>query len=279
MAHAVSVLAAFFRDPYRPGSGPVVQPWIVPDRRTLITFRKLWPAISLGVICSVLIIAALPIQEGDSRFLAAIAIAGTYAFVASLFYLWEQHSINAPLNWQQNQRGVRKIAMLGGLTVALWCMPSLSREAWLLYLIPMLTVGVDLDRRWAFTLVSLTMVLIVASAFLPGIRNLAPGQLLNDGRDGLMRGLVGGYVGLTSYLLARCLAYQDRAGKDAVRRLLQVPTTQRWLSTVDVVAALIADLFSEESSPFTANVLVFDVQKGKMRLAGSSVPEGQRLAD
>lgn len=278
MARAVTAFATFLRDPYRAGSGPVVQPWIAPERRTLITFRQLWPILSLGVICGVLVIATLPLQKDVTGFLAAVVIAAAYAFFSALFYCWEQRNAGASLRVQQNVRGLRKIAMIAGLTATIWFLPTVSSEVWLLYLVPMLTVGVDLDRRWALTLIALTMALMFASAFPQGVPGSDPAQLLTDSRDGLMRALAGGYVGLTSYLLARCLAYQYRAGSEAVRQLLQAPATQRWSNTVDVVADLVAELFSEKESQFTANVLIFDSQKGKMRLAGSSLPDGQRLA-
>lgn len=279
MDASFSTFVSALLDPYRPGSGPVVQPWIAPDRHALINFRERWPFVSLAVICVVIVVATLPLQKDARGFWAASAIAVIYALASTYFYLWEQHNAAASLQRRQNMRGLRKVAMITGLTVTLWFLPTASSELWLLYLIPMVTIGVDLDRRWAFVLVFTTMILMFVSAF-PQPPGAATAALLGtDLRDGLMRALVGGYVGLTSYLLARCLAYQHKVSSEAVKHLVQIPSTQRWLNTMDVVAKLVPQLFGEPEGSLTANVLVYDPAKEKMRLAGSSRPDGEQLVN
>lgn len=51
------------RDPYRPGTGPVIAPWIRPQRHNLLTFRRYWPWVSLATICLLLLLATLPLQN------------------------------------------------------------------------------------------------------------------------------------------------------------------------------------------------------------------------
>ena len=279
MSTPFSTSRIFLRNPYRPGPGPVVQPWIAPDRHSFITFRRHWPYASLAMICAVSIVATLPLQNDIAGFLAAIGIAVLYAAVSALLLLWEQHNATATLPLRQNVRGLRKVAMIAGLTAVLWRLPEASSELWLLYLIPMVTVGVDLDRRWAFTLIGVTMALMFLSAFPHPAGTTTTLSPIMDARDGLIRAFVGGWVGMTSYFLARCLAYQYKASRDAVDRLVQVPAPERWLDTMEVVAALVADLFSAPGSTVTANVLTFDPLKDKMRLAGSSRPDGQALVN
>lgn len=258
------------RDPYQPGAGPVVQPWIQPRRRTLLTFRHYWPWVSLATTMVLIVLATLPIQQGWYGFYAALMAAGCYTVAAMSFDLADRQ-IKAPV-WQQRLRVIQKISFITALTAVHWLLPAASTELWLLYLIPMLTVGVDLDRAWALGLVVFTMVLLFFSAWS-----------LTDStaylRTGAIRALMGGYVGATSYLLARSLAYQTNTLREGLSRLLDATITDRWLNAANAVARIIADLLSETSCTVTVNVLAHERTSDHIRLVGSSTPAGQALAE
>ncbi|MFN8493510.1 MAG: GAF domain-containing protein [Caldilineaceae bacterium] len=267
---------AGFRDPYRPGAGPVVQHWIQPVRRTLLMFRRFWPWGSLVTTSVLLILATLPLQKSLSSFLNALLAAGCYGG-AVLIFEWADRHARSP-RWQQHLRGVRKVGVLLALTLVHWFLPAASTELWLLYLIPMLTVGVDLEQRWAISLIAATMLLMFGSAW-PFTDNVAlqthwSGYL----RNGAIRALIGGYAGATSYVLARCLAYQSNTTREMLNRLFDATMTDRWLNTANAVAESISALLSEPNSRVTANVLLYEPARQTMRLMGSSNPEGQKLA-
>jgi len=266
----------YFRDPYRPGAGPVVQHWIQPARYTLLTFRRFWPWVSLVTTSVLIILATLPMQHGSYGFLIALLAAGCYMAAALIFELVDQHA-SSPI-WQQHLRGVRKLGVLLVLTVVHALLPAASTELWLLYLIPMLTLGVELDWRWAISLILLTMLLMFFSAW-PSTDSLA---MQSNGalylRNGIIRALMGGYAGATSYLLTRCMAYQSNTVREVLDRLFVATTTDRWLNAANAVAEIISDLLSGPTSVVTANVLVYEAARNRMKLIGSSTQAGQKLA-
>lgn len=266
----------YLRDPYRPGAGPMVQHWIQPVRRTLLTFRRYWPWLSLTTTGIVIVLATLPMQKGLYGFLLALLAAGGYGLAVIIFELADRRA-RSP-TWQQHLRGIRKLGVLSALTAVHWFLPAASTELWLLYLIPMLTLGVDLEKHWAVPLISATMVLMFFSAWPFTDYTAIQTHWSLYLQNGTIRALMGGYAGATSYLLARCLAYQSNTMGEVLSRLLDVTITDRWLHAANGVAEILSDLLSEPTSRVTANVLVYEPAHDKMRLVGSSTLAGQKLA-
>lgn len=264
------------RDPYRPGTGPLVRSWIRPERRTLLTFRRYWPWFSLGVTCLLIVLATTPLQHDVSDFFVALSAAAFYVLMVVVLEIADRRAVTP--TWQQHLGGIRKVGVLIGLTAVHWFLPAASTELWLLYLIPMLTLGVDLDRFWSIGLIAATMILMFLSAW-PFANSAAmqadwPIYL----RNGAIRAVMGGYAGATSYLLARSLAYQNNTHREALQRLFDSTVGDRWLNGANAVARIVADLFSSPNDTVMANVLVHDESRNTMKLAGSSNHDGRELA-
>lgn len=154
---------AWLRDPYRPGVGPVVQPWIQPQRRNLLTFRRYWSWLRLTTTVVLIVLATLPMQIGPLRWSVVLLAVACYLLTMLGFELADRH-IRSPV-WQQHFGGVRKLIGLLALMAMHWFFPAASTDLWLLYLIPIMTLGVDLDRTWATGLITLTMLLMFLSAW------------------------------------------------------------------------------------------------------------------
>jgi signal transduction histidine kinase len=274
--HMMRLNLTWLREPYRPGAGPVVQDWIRPDRHALLALRRYWPWLRLATTSVLIILVTLPMQFRLDSVLVALFAAGCYLVAMAGFELAERR-INS-LTWRQHLGGVRKLAGLLALMAVHWFLPAASTELWLLYLIPMMTLGVDLDRVWATCLIVLTMILMFLSAwpFSEGIATLADWWFYF--RSGLFRAIVSGYVGLTSYLLSRCLAYQTNTTRKMLSRLFDATAADRWLNMPNTIARIIADLLSGPTNRVVAHVLIYEPTREKMKLIGSSAAAGQEMA-
>lgn len=272
----ISMNLGAIRDPYRPGTGPLVRPWIRPERRTLLAFRRYWPWFSLGVTCLLIVLATIPLQHDVSDFLVALSAAGLYVLMVIVLEFADRRATTPA--WQQHLGGIRKLGVLVGLTLVHWFLPAASTELWLLYLIPMLTLGVDLDRSWSIGLILATMILMLLSAWPFANSTALQADWPVFLRNGAIRAVIGGYAGATSYLLARSLAYQNNTHREALQRLFDSTVGDRWLNGANAVARIVADLFSSPGSTVMANVLVHDESHNTMRLAGSSNHDGRELA-
>jgi len=254
----------------------LVQPWIQPQRRSLLLFRQHWPFVSLFVISALLVLATWPLQIRWRDLGVTVLAIVAYATVAFCYDLADRWSESKP--WQQRLRVLRKVSMLLGLTALHWYLPAASTELWVLYLIPMITVGVDLDRAWATVLILLTCLLMFLSALpIPDLRAFSTDwvtYLLN----GAIRAVMGGYVGMTCYLLAHALAYQTNTMRNVLGSLLDATVADRWLNMADTVAEVIAAFLSEAKRKVTMNVLIYESEQNQMRLVGSSTSAGQGLA-
>jgi signal transduction histidine kinase len=267
---------AWLHSPYRPGAGPVVQPWIQPERHSLLAFRRYWPWVSLVTTGLLLVLATLPLQNGLSGFFAAVLAASCYVLAVMVFEVADRRTESS--SWQQHLRAIRKLGVLVALTLAHWFLPAASTELWLLYLIPMMTLGVELDRRWALLLVSMTMALMFVSAWPFTDSVMIAAQWPVYLRNGAIRAFMGGYAGATSYLIARCLAYQSNTTRNVLSQLFDLTTTDRWLNAPNAIATIIADLLSGPRSTVAAHVLLYEPERDKMKLIGSSTAAGQELA-
>lgn len=266
----------FRADPYRPGSGPLVQPWIQPLRHNLLTFRRYWTLVSLLTFSLLIGLSTFPIQNRWRDLGITAAAMGGYGVTAFLFDLADRYTEGSA--WQQGLRALRKFGVVLGLTAVHWFLPAASTELWLLYLIPMITIGVDLDRLWARLLILFTMFLMFLSAWpMP-----APNVLFIDwqvyARNGAIRAVIGGYIGLTNYLLARALAYQTNTIREGLTNLFSATVADRWLNAADTVAGVIANLLSDAKRHVTMNVLVYEAANQTIRLIGSSTSAGQQSA-
>ncbi len=181
---------------------------------------------------------------------------------------------------------IQFIGSTGGVTFLVWFLyPLTAVDSWLLYLIPLLTVGCTLDRKWAFTFILLGVGLLALSAFAPYVHTQLKGPttaLLTTDQDlqaalrnFLLRGLVGAYVSFSSYLVIRSLAFQNRIITAATERMNEVTTSDSWHKAANSIAELIARTLSDEQCPVTANVIAYDKLQDKLTIVGSSSAEGQ----
>jgi len=265
-----------FRDPYRPGAGPVVQPWIRPARRTLLLFRHYWPWMHLLTTCTLIVLVTLPMQKGPPSFLVTLVALACYV-IAGLVFDWADRQASSSA-WQQHLRGVRKLGALMAVTTVHWFLPAASTDLWLLYVIPMLTMGVDLERYWAFWLIVLTMLLLFLLAWPFTAHGVSVAHWSLSVQNGAIRALVGGYAGVMSYLLTHCLAYRSNTMREGLSRLLDMAAADRWLNAANTVATSISDLLSATDSVVHTNVLIYEPTQRQMTLIGSSTAEGQALA-
>lgn len=291
------------RPPYRSGVGPIVKPHIRPSRRALLVYRAWHPVLRAAVVMAVALLAALaPGMRGAALRPTLLLVAGYGAWLLLLHRLAQQPWVEAGAARRRWLAGLRKAGALAGLTILLWSNPGLSREAWLLYLLPMLTIGVDLERGWAETLVGLTMMLALLSPFAhAGLR----GSLVAWGdplwllglRDGLLRALVVGFIGFSTYLLHHAFAYQYQRMEAANEGLAQIwahpeprvasprpvkpRITQAGMDKPPTaeqrIAKLLSRLFSSDAALATAYVLVRDPKTRMVRMVGSSNPEGDQM--
>lgn len=272
-------LRRLFFSPYRSSVSPVIQPWIVPGRRALIHFRRLWPPLRLFTVCAMLLVAAWPAMNAHRIFWLVVAFVSIYLLFQFCFAVIEFHPSFSGPRHQYWINIVRHLGGVTGLTILIWFVPELSYQAWLLYLIPLLTIGVSLERNWAFALVALTMLCLFLSAYAPMQTPEFAGNPAFPIRDGLLRAAIGSYIGATSYMLVRCLAYQHQASRTAVDRLLDITPTTSWKSSANTVAKTIALTFGQEPHPIIANILAYEAVGQRMRVIGSSEQNGEQLAD
>lgn len=143
----------------------------------------------------------------------------------------------------------------------------------------MITIGVDLDRYWATILIVVTAIAMFLSAWpMPDWPTLFAGWPIYL-RNGLIRAILGVYLGMTSYLLARSLAYQTNTMRKVLGNLLNATIADRWLNTADAVATVIANLLTEAHNAITMNVLIYESGHEQMHLVGSSTAPGQALVE
>ena len=67
-------------------------------------------------------------------------------------------------------------------------------------------------------------------------------------RNFLLRGLVGAYVGFSSYLVIRSLAYHNRIIAAATERMNEVTTSDSWHTAANSIAELIAQTLSDDTT-------------------------------
>lgn len=267
-----------FCNPYRSSIQPVIQPWIVPGRRALIQFRRLWPPLRLFTVCGMLtVVAFFPFQERDVLLTAGVFI-GLYLTLQLVFRLIEDRPGFGSPQWQYTINVIRHLGGISGLSLFIWLVPASSSYAWLLFLVPLLTIGVSLERNWAFSMVALTVACLFLSGFVP-IRDVTfAGDVAPLVKDGILRAAIGGYIGFTNYMLVRCLAYQHQASKVAIERLSGITPTTGWRESAHTIAKTVAILFGQESHAIIANVLAYEQGSNCMRIIGSSEPDGMDLA-
>jgi len=226
-----------------------------------------------------LAIVAWPTLAGYQVFSTAIVFMGLYLGLQLFFRLVEYRPGFSSPRWQYLINIIRHLGGVVGLTLFIWFIPDLSTQAWLLYLIPLLTIGVSLERNWAFALVAFTVICLFLSAFAPMRGWTFPNNVTLLFRDGLLRAMIGSYLGFTSYMLVRCLAYQHQANRFAIERLLKITPTTSWKASAHTIARTVALMFGQESHPIITNVLAYEQETNRVRVIGSSEPNGKSLAD
>ncbi|RIK49367.1 MAG: hypothetical protein DCC57_12750, partial [Chloroflexi bacterium] len=272
------------RPPYRSGVGPIVKPHIRPSRRALLVYRAWHPVLRVAVVMAVALLAALaPGMQGAALGPTLLLILAYTGWLLLLHGVERQPWLKERPAGQMGLSALRKAGALAGLTLLLWWNPGLSREAWLLYLLPMLTIGVDLNREWAATLVGLAMALALFSPFAHAAyrgSHLAWGDplWLLALRDGLIRALVVGFSGISTYLLHHAIAYQYQRMEVINQELETVTSNPDWRSAANGLAQLLDRLFSSNAAKVTAYVLSHQPETQTMRIEGSSNPKGVQLA-
>lgn len=98
-------------------------------------------------------------------------------------------------------------------------------------------------------------------------------------RDFVIRGLAGGYIGFSSYLLVRSLAYQNRISRYTTERMNEVTKKRSWSTATNTIAEIMAEVLSNPRQDVVANVIAFDRKNDSLAVIGSSTKQGQTLAN
>ncbi len=274
------------RNPYHSSIPPIVESWINPDRTSLMNYRHLWQRIRQSVVAAMIVIALYsPAHAALSLSLMLTVLLFYLLWQIGFEFVMQSRRSEAPAR-QRRLSIVQFVGSAVGVTFLVWCLPPVAAvDAWLLYLIPLLTLGRSLERRLAFAFILLDVGLLSLSAFAPYVHAQLAGQAagiaapdldLNTAvRNFLLRGLVGAYVGFSSYLVIRSLAYHNRIIATATERMNEVTTSESWHTAANSIAELIAQTLSDDKRVVTANVIAHHRQDNTLTIVGSSSTEGQ----
>lgn len=278
------------RNPYASSVPPIVQPWINPDRNSLMNLRFRWHLIRQFAVSTILFFALFSPRHVETSIPAMLGILWLYAIWQFSFgYLFRNRRMASP-EWQRRLSIIQFVASSIGATVIIWGLyPVVASDTWLLYLIPLMTIGRSLERRWAFIFILVDVGLLSISAFAPFVHQV-PSYLSNGAfdlpmefsvavRDFFIRGLTGAYIGFSSYLLVRSLAYQNRIIRYTTERMNEVTKTRSWSTASNAIAEIMAEALSDSKRDVMANVIIYDRDTDLMKIVGSSSIQGQRLAE
>ena len=257
---------------YGPSIKPIVSSRIVPERRALFFFRFLWPWIRFVAIAAILSLTLSQVYGWVVSVGAAILYLIWFLF-ATYFRDFSQPSVIA--NWA---------VLMGHLVVApsifillVFGIRSENSMIWLLFLIPVLTVGIELSRVWAFIVIfSAGLLAFFSFAGLPHnflLGNILPQIIVGGG----LRALIIMYVGFTCYLISRSLAYVQRLNERLLKALPNISIPSDWEKASQQAVKITAELFGEDGESIISNLL--SVEGQYLYLTASSLASGQYLAD
>ncbi len=260
-----------------PSASSLVGTWIDPDRKDLIRFREYWHWLHTALV-AVIIVCVL---RG--------LVATEWALTATLAYLvyqtgwrWlERHrrtlAVRAAVRWARNFTPV----LIGGVLLYLDVQtnPTSGGLPWVILLTSMLSVGLELERVAAFTLIGLAALIVVVPPMV-NLMALAPitiDQAVGSLRIPVAQTAVVMLAGLFSYYYSRSIAYLNSLYSQLVHQAL--PNVAAASSSADLPARAVQSLhtlFRGHDAELIVNFI--DVHQGHLFLRHSSSPAGQRLA-
>lgn len=262
-------------DAYGPAARPIVSPWIEPERDTLYSARHIWPYIRFLSVTVILglagaqafgLMGALGLTLGYALWLAGVSRFGLLARLPG---------------WESLIRHVLMLVGIGALMFLARSRPEASAPPlfWLLLLIPVLTVGVELSRPSAILVIGAAALLPSLPAVLAILQGNPPAGLsaVSLVGEGLKSAIIA-FVGFSSYITSRSLAYQQRLNQRLVELLPKIAAHTDWEDAAQTAVCLTAALLGRPKHPVVVNLLVVNTSTSELRMFASSSPGGQRLA-
>jgi signal transduction histidine kinase len=257
-------------DAYGPAYKPLVGEWIDPDRLTLFNFRYYWSHIQAAVILLITTLAL--VQAVDIQYILAIDV--LYIVWNSLASRYQQKlQTHPPVNF------VRYLLPVLGTFAITWWIGDKAQSLWLLYFVPMLMIGVELERYLAFGVIGIDVLCVLLTSLLFSNHSMisflgipvATGIVL-----GCMRAAMVSYIGLTSYFLFRSLAYVYQLNNRLLHLLPQIVSEPYgWEDAAHQVVTRVAESFSDIQDQMIVNV--FTLSGENLFLTASSSEGGKRL--
>ncbi len=255
---------------YKPAHKPLVGDWIVPERWSLYVFRYFWSHIRVAVI---LIILTLALYE---------ILGPLWTLVIDAFYLFWNHV--ASRNQFQARRTrlvnfIRHIVPIVGVFVLMAWLNGQAELLWLLFFVPMLTVGVELDRYTAIGVIAIDALAVFVTSFFVFHLSTQPWSV-SPGGDGAVYGfikaIIVSYIGLTSYFLSRSFAFVNQLNQRLLNLLPSIVSEPYgWEDAAQEAVLQVAKSFSDWRDRMTVNLLTLYGER--LYFTASSSPQGQTL--
>jgi signal transduction histidine kinase len=257
---------------YGPAHKPLVGDWIVPDRQSLFFFRYYWSHIRVAVILFILT-------------LALIAVLGpVYTILIDFGYItWNYFASRNQSNLHLTRvvNFIRHLAPIMGVTFLMFIFGKKVELLWLLYFVPMLTVGVELDRHLAIGVIGIDALFVLATSVLfanPTVTPSATATIEGLFIYGCMKAVMVSYVGLTSYFLSRSLAYGQQLNKRLLNLLPSIVSTPYgWEAAARDIVGKVSNSFSDWRGQMIVNLLT--VYGEQLYMTASSSDSGQSLVE
>lgn len=259
---------------YEPATRPVVREWIIPERQTLFEFRYRWPWIRILIVIGIILFSVLPTYG----LLVTLILLGGYSlwhFVSDVIRLFDTRSQSVAI--------ARHLCSLIVAFLLVETFGSPDAPLWLIYLVPVLTLGAELPRHWALPLITITACL--------AFRTAALGQPVSDSSwlifvkgaffqpiisGGLLRAILVVYIGLTSYIISRSLGYLYRLNERLAEALPIIANQTSWEDCARQAVLIASELIKERRGNVIANLLT--TNGTELALTSSSSAGGQQLA-
>ena len=254
---------------YGPAFKPLVGSWISPDRWSLSMFRYSWPFIRAGVILLILAGAIFPVAGWVYTLIGMTAYIAWY-WIASRIQVNPRHT-----QWVNFMRHLAPILFAFTLIIIFG---KQVETIWLLFFIPMLTVGLEVSRLQAVLVIAvdflavMTGSIIIANAPL----SITSEWILTTFQSSLLKAVIVSYVGITSYFLSRSLAFIHQVNKRLLDLLPRIaPEPYGWQEAVREVVLKVAESFSDPHNQMVVNILT--LYGDQICLTASSLDSGQLL--
>lgn len=255
----------------------MVGTWIDPDRKDLIRFREYWHWVHTALV-AVIVFCVL---RGIVTSLWALAASVVYLAYQTGWRWLERHkrslAVHAAMRWARNYAPVLLAGVLMYLDEA--ANPTSGGLPWVILLTSMLSVGLELERIAAFTLIGLAGLIVVTPpvANLMAMAPITIDQAVDTLRVPVAQTAVVLLAGLFSYYYSRSIAYLNSLYGQLAHQAL--PNVAAAASSADLSARAVQSLyrlFRGHDVDLVVNIM--DVRQEHLYIRQSSSPAGQRLA-